>query len=377
MPSSFLDQFYENVNYELGDPSISKRLTKAMKLADLQVAEKVIWEELMPVMGQAGSEGRTETTITLKDGRQYYPLPGNFRKFIAFEYRDPDDETLVLASLPSIPEYENIPGVQILSEQRGMMIKPVPRLDEDQDWTLIYLKGPVVLHNATAGTVANLPSNQALTAYTVTTTRISLNDAFTAAMVGETVTLSGGSLPETTTREITDATADYIEFSSVTGLDNTASMTIDADWCWLVAGTPGTDCGSIIKMEDYYNGSLIRVYDATAGYPQTREVLDFYPDPTTTTEWHFKLRHPWATVPTGTVKYEIRPALPQDYDRLYAIDVAIMQLDARINYVRKKQLETKRRKLLQACRSYFDRNVADRQPTVSHPPDAYAQDPYD
>lgn len=377
MPSSFLDQFYDSVNYELGDPSISKRLTKDQKLADLQVSEKVIWEELMAVMGQAGSEGRTEATITLEDGRQHYPLPGNFRKFIGFEYRDPDDETIVLSSLPSIPEYENVPGVQILSEQRGIMIKPVPELDEDQNWTLIYLKGPVILHHATAGTVANMPTSQVLTAYSVTTTKITLADAFTAAMIGETVTLSGGSLSETVTRTITDATADYIEFDAVTGLDVTASMTIDADWCWLVAGTPSTYAGSIIKMDDYYNGSLIRVYSATAGYPQTREVLDFYEDPTTTGEWHFKLRHPWATVPTGTILYEVRPALPQDYDRLYAIDVAIMQLDSRIDYVRKKQLESKRKKLMQACRSYFDRNVADRQPAVLHPPDGYAQDPYD
>jgi len=377
MPDSFLDQFYNAVNSELGDPSISKRLTKAQKLADLQVAEKVIWEELMPVMGQAGTEGRTEATVTLEDGRQHYPLPGNFRKFLAFEYRDPDDESLVLAYLPSIPEYENTPGVQILSEQRGMMVKPTPELDDDQDWTLVYLKGPVILHNATAGTVANMPTSQVLTGYSVTTTKVTKSDTFTKAMIGETVTFSGGALAEAVNREITAATADYIEFAAVTGLDDTASMTIDADWCWLVAGAPAADNGTIIKIDDYYNGSLLRVYDATLGYPQTREIIDFYADPTTTTEWHFKLRHPWSPVPTGAVKYEIRPALPQDYDRLYAVDVALMQLDARINFVRKGQLEKKRRKLLQACRSYFDRNVADRIARVSYPPDEYAHDPYD
>lgn len=376
MASSFLDQFYDAVNSELGDPSISKRLTKAQKLADLQVAEKVIWEELMPVMGQAGSEGRTEAEITVEDGRQYYPLPGNFRKFIAFEYRDTTDKTIVVSQLPSIPEYETgVSGVQILSEQRGMMIKPTPSLDEDQVWTLIYLKGPVILHNATGTSPKNLPSSQSVSGYVCSSTQIAKGDSFTKGMIGETVTFHGGT-SDGTTREITAATADYIEFADSGAVDYT-SFSVSGDWCWIVAGTPATDYGTVIKMDDYYVGSLLRVYDATAGYPQTREIIDWYEDPTTIGEWHFKLRHPWSTVPTGTVKYEIRPAIPQDYDRLYAVDVALMQLDGRINAIRKAQLEKKRRKLLQACRSYFDRNVADRQATVSSPPDSTSQDPYD
>jgi len=374
---SFLDQFYAAVGVALDDPAMSKRLTPEQKLIDLRVAEKVAWEELSSSFGGESNPARAEAIITIESSKTHYRLPGNFRQFISFEYRDTTNPDAILDWLPSIPMYDSGPGVEILSEQRGMILRPIRLGIEDQDWTLSYWKGPVILHNATTAKVANMPSSQVLTGYTVSTTKVTKTDTFTAAMVGETVTFTGGALTQTESRTITDATADYIEFAEVTGLDDTASMTIDADWCWLVAGTPGTDGGSIITIEDYYNGSMLKVYDSTAGYPQVMEILDYYEDPTTAGEFHFQLRHSWSPLPTGTVKYEIRPLLPDDLDRLYAVDVALMHLTGRTSYLRRQELSRDRKKLLLACRSWLNSNVADRIPTKTAPPNPAECDPYD
>jgi len=374
---SFLEQFYAAVTVELGDPHLSRRLTDAQKLIDLGPVEKIIWEELLQVTGQESAIGRAEATITLENGKSFYPLPGNFRQFVSFQYWTDGDRKYVENQLPSIPLHDPGPGVEILSSQRGMMIRPEPQLSADQDWTLTYLKGPVILHHATAGLVANLPNDQSLAGYTVSTTKITKADTFTKAMIGETVACYDAAGDALGSREITDATADYIEFAAVTGLDDTGSITIDADWCWLVAGTPGTDAGTLVKVGDYYNGSLLRVYDATVGAPQTMEILDYYHDPTLTTEWHFKLEHAFLPLPTGTALYEIRPALPQDYDRLYAVDVALKHLIGRVSLARRKALLTERRRMMRACRNYFTSNVSDRMPARTLPVDFYADDPYD
>lgn len=297
MAVSFLDRFYEDVDLNLGDPSISKRLTRAQKLRLLYVVQKITWERLLRISGQESLLGRTESTITLKNGVEYYALPGNFRQFIRMELRKDGDPATILGTLGSVPFWEMETGVFIMSEQRGMMVRPVPNISGDEDWTLIYEKGEVKLHHATA---------EAVTSFS------------------------------------------------------------------LKMGFPGPDAGEVVLTDDYYTGSLVGIYDATLGTQQVREIIGFQ-----VAERTFQLRHPFSPIPTGTVKYEIRPLLPEAYDDLYAIDVAIRVLGRRKGARGRTGLKEDRRDIWDACQSYFASNVADRPPQRISPYRPSEPDPYE
>lgn len=294
---ALLERFYEDVDANLDDPATSKRITKAKKLRLLYVAEKMIWERILMISGQESIVGRSESTITVQDDKEFYLLPGNFRQFLGFERRLDGDTNNVTATLKSIPLFDSGPGVVVLSEQRGMMIKPKPTLNGDESWTLIYQKGTVRLHHAIAAGVTEK-------------------------------TLTGA--------------------------------------------TPGADAGEMVLNDGYYNGSLLMVHDAETGQEQTREIVD----------WDaagkvFHLRHAWSTLPTGTIRYEIRPTLPTDYDDLYAMDVAIRILGRRSRTRGRVGLKQDRKDLWQACKSYFLSNVADRAPARLLPVNYDEVDPYD
>ena len=293
---ALLERFYEDVDANLDDPSTSKRITKAKKLRLLDVAEKMIWERILMLSGQESIPGRTESTITVENDKEFYLLPGNFRQFLGFERRVDGDSTNVTSTLRSIPLFDLGPGVVVLSEQRGMMIKPKPTMNEEETWTLIYQKGPVRLHHA----------------------------------IG--VVLS----------------------KSLTGTP------------------PPPDAGEMVLTDDYYNGSLLRVYDADVGQEQTREITGW--DAKTKL---FHLRHAWTPLPFGLIKYEIRPTLPTDYDDLYAMDVAIRILGRRSRVRGRVGLKQDRKDLWEACKSYFLSNVADRAPARLLPVDYNEVDPYD
>lgn len=131
---------------------------------------------------------------------------------------------------------------------------------------------------------------------------------------------------------------------------------------FLIGGTPGENAGELIRLDDHYNGCLLRVYRATTGTDQTQEITDY--DATSNT---FKFRHAWTTIPTGEVWYEIRPTLPPDYDELYALAVAIRQCSGRLQTERKAGLEDDYKEAWAACVSYFGKNVMDRAPTLLKP----------
>jgi hypothetical protein len=142
----FIERYLEDVNNRLGDPSTSRRVTTAYKLELLDAVQKDVWEKLLRATGSESLVGYTETPISLTADQDFYPLPGNFRQFLSLESRtDADDPDTATGKLNSIPLYHPGPGVQILSEQRGMRIKPVPTSSSDT-WVLTYLKGPITLH---------------------------------------------------------------------------------------------------------------------------------------------------------------------------------------------------------------------------------------
>ncbi len=291
---SFIERFYDDVDTNLDDPRSSKRTTKQKKLALLHTVDRQIWEKILMLTGQESMAGYAEVDITLSDGQAFYLLPGNFRQFVRLERRTDGNRNSVEAQLNSIPFYSTESGVVILTEQRGILVKPTPVLTSVQTWTLCYLAGPISLHYATAGAVN-----------------------------------------ETT----------------------------------VTAGSPGADAGDLVLSDGYYDNSMLRIYDAETGALQVREI----------SKWNrkakvFTLRHAWTTLPTGAVKYEIRPSVPPAYDDLYAMDVAIRILGQRRRG--RSGLKADRNELWNACTGYFLSNTMDRAPERTLPIRHDEVDPY-
>lgn len=377
--NAFLQRFYDEVDDNLGDPHSQKRYTKAARYRDLHAIQKRLFERFLALSGQESMIGRSEAEIELVSGKEFYSLPEGFRQFVCLEKRTDGGPEMVEMRLWTIPTYSIEIGIEIITSQRGFRVQPIPDSTMAGTWTLIFNKAPIRLHYATTTVIRNAPFEEQLlllNGFTYTTTSVTKTGAFTAALVGETVRLYLDGF-EDVTREITVADADHIEFAEVPLLDDMHYIDIDVDWCWLVAGTPGTDCGEIVSLPDYYNGSLLRIYSASGGgSPQTKEILDYYADPTTTTEWHFKLRRQWTPLPSGTTSYEICPELPEDYDALYAMDVAMLACSRREGMRRRAGLALDRHDLYEAARNYFANNTIDRQPQRVLPIRYSKPDPY-
>ena len=293
--SSFIEQFYEDVDFSLNDPTTSKRINKAKKLRLLQSVDQTIWEKVLTITGQESMAGYDETTITLESEKMRYPLPQHFRQFLRFERRDTDDSRFITGRLNSIPFYAEEAGVVILTAEQGILVKFPPTLTADEEWTLVYLRSPGELHYATAKEAGS----------------------------------------------------------------NT-----------LTAKPPGTDSGRIVKLPAYYNGAMLNVYEADVGANQVREIQTWSPDAGT-----FVLRHPWDVIPEGTIKYEIRPTLPPEFQDIYALDVAIRILGPRRRA--RAELEKDRSKIWGSVLSYYVSNVADRAPTRIIPFREVEVDPYE
>jgi hypothetical protein len=378
----FLDRFYDDVDDSLGDPHSQKRFTKADRYKLLYSVQKNIFESLMAASGLESEFCYSEATITIQDGVARYTLPENFRQFIEFKYYDSDGN--LAGRYETIGVFSNRAGVRILDGNRGMLIQPTPDVDADQEWTLYYYKGPVKLHYATlptytegdAGTdpcIYDPSTEQALTGYTVTTTKVELADRFTANLLGESVEFFNAGGTSIGSATITTATSDKIEFAAVTGLADTCSMIIDLDWCWMRVGTPGTDAGELVTYPDYYNGSMVRIYDATTGAPQVKEVTDYYSEDST---WVMILRHPLVVVPTGTVKYEIMPDLPEGLDEIYGMDVAIRGTTRRSSFKRRQGLKGDRLEKWKSCLAFVASMTMDRAPRRIHNRRPSAINPY-
>jgi hypothetical protein len=148
----FIERYDELLTENLRDPVTSKRLTRAKRLRDLHSAQKDIFERLQRASGQESLIGYTELDITLTADQEFYALPPAFRNFISLEQRDSTNTQIVLECLHTIPLFSKEVGIQILDGQRGFRVQPTPT--ETKTWTLSYLKGPIVLHYATAQAAA-------------------------------------------------------------------------------------------------------------------------------------------------------------------------------------------------------------------------------
>lgn len=285
--NSFLQRMYASVTRELYDPASSRRMTDAEKLLQFPAVEIKIWEDLLRCTGMTSTFSRAEATITLVENQRYYRLPGNFRQFISFEHRVSSDPDQVDMALSTMPMHDRGPGIEIISAQEGFVVRPNVDSSIAGDWTLTYIKGPVVLHRGTVDTLS-----------------------------ADGKTLTGN-------------------------------------------GTIPTDGGELVKLTDYYNGSMVRIYSATTNAPVTDVVEDFA---MSSTKPVFTLRHGMLPAPTGTMLYEVCPLLPPNYDDLYGIDIAMANSGRRGRFRAAGDIRVRRAALWAACKQHFESNTTDRAP---------------
>jgi len=194
-----------------------------------------------------------------------------------------------------------------------------------------------------------------------------------------TITAPSGNAGTYTIAGRIDASNIYLTESAGADASGTIEATltpIDANGALLQTGTPGTDAGTKYTVDDFYNGLLLRVYNATTGVPQVREIVDYYQNPGDSA-WYFRLRHAFVPLPTGTASYEICPILPLQYDSIFAMDVAIRNSTRRSGLNRRAGLRADRSDLWNACYNYYSSLVADRAPARMIPPRYDEVEPYE
>lgn len=281
---AFLERYFTEVGELLNDPSFSLRTTPERKLRMLTTHEAALWERFLSASTDAVI-GMAEANITIENGKRFYPLPGNFRKFIRLEKRLNDDPNQVLSILPTKAVHNDDVGIILITAQRGFELDPIPILSEDQTWVLIYHKGPVKHHYGVAASV--LPYS-------------------------------------------------------------------------LTAGE--TSQGTLVRVDNFYAGSLLKIFDADLGAPQYAEVISYLGKPGA-----FQFRFALNPVPTGTVWYETVPALDEGLDSLYAYDTAMAVLASRKQIRQRSLLMNTRMEIYQACLNQFTTLTSDRGPERTLP----------
>lgn len=276
---AFLERYFAEVNDHLNDPSFSVRTTQERKLRMLLTQEAVIWERLLSA-AEESVIGMAEAVITLENGKRFYPLPGNFRKWIKLEKRLDGDPNHVSAILKTKHVHNTDAGVILLTAQRGLEIDPVPVFSSNQDWTLIYQKGPIIHHYGRAKYVTSMS---------------------------------------------------------------------------LTAGE--TSAGTLQRINNFYAGSMLKIFDADTGAPQIMEVIS-----SQGAAGSFQFRHPLDMIPTGEVWYETIPALDEGLDSLYSYDVAMAIMATRKLTRQRQLLMSTRMELFSAAKDQFMSLTTDRGP---------------
>ena len=134
----------------------------------------------------------------------------------------------------------------------------------------------------------------------------------------------------------------------------------------LSTGTPPASGGELILLDDYYNGTEIRIYQAgNNAAPQVNTVTDF--KRTSSGRGTFSLRYEWDPMPTGEIWYETLPTVPRKYESIYMLDVAMKVLERRGKIERLGSLIARRRRLWGHCKQHVISNVSDRPPQRTRP----------
>lgn len=150
---AFLDRFYDEVNFYLGDPHSQKRLTKARKRALLFQVQRRIYTRLRNCSPQMSSIGWAEKTIAVVADQAAYALPGGYEEFISFQKFTNGDRESLEQEMGTVTDLDGRAGILLMDSESGFRIRPTPSSVEAGDWVLNYRKGPVKLHYATAESV--------------------------------------------------------------------------------------------------------------------------------------------------------------------------------------------------------------------------------
>lgn len=297
----FLVQFHAAVDDWLRDPNTSRRLTPEKRMQDLHSVQGLLFQKYARASGLESQVGRTTCDLTIKAGQEYYALPPAFVNFLSLKRYDTTDPRIVIAELNTIPLYDQSPGIEILSDMRGIRVQPVPPSGTaDEVWTLEYIKGPIRLHYAKAKSVGP-----------------------------DSITL----------------------------------------------GTPpNAEAGEIVKLDNYYAGSIVNVYSADMGCPQAREIVA-----SSARTGGCKIRPGWAPTPEGDVWYEIIPEIPDRFWMIYPIRVAMMNAAKRISPERRNEMRGEFEDLFNEVRRHFASKTKDRPPTRIPNPKRFLEDgdPYE
>jgi hypothetical protein len=130
---------------------------------------------------------------------------------------------------------------------------------------------------------------------------------------------------------------------------------------------PDENGGELVRLDDYYNGAFLRLYQADNGVPQEAEIVDY-----DSANIVFHLRHPFSPKPSGKdMRYEISPLFPESYDSIYALDTALVLLGPRVKTSQTRLLQVQREEAWMAARNFFLSTVSDRGPArvIPYPED--------
>jgi len=123
-------------------------------------------------------------------------------------------------------------------------------------------------------------------------------------------------------------------------------------------GTPGENAGEVVKVDGYYDGVEIRAVSANVGAPQSRVIASS--TVSRNGDVVCQLRDAWTPKPTGTVVYEVSPTLPPPYDSIYAMDVALINMDRRKQHAQAERMKLWRSHLWNGVKSYLQTTKFDR-----------------
>lgn len=113
--------------------------------------------------------------------------------------------------------------------------------------------------------------------------------------------------------------------------------------------------GRLVPWSQYYVGETIRILEANSGAGQAIQVDSYNP-----ADGRCTLKHNFAPVPTGTIKYEFGSFLPEGYDKLVALSVALAYTPMRDRGEQRALLTKEWKEMYAACSHYFNNQTADR-----------------
>lgn len=145
---SFLETYYAQARRNMGDAQVSKRVTNEDLLNDLETADQMFFEELLPSTLQESTFGYATADIEIVAGQEFYRLPFGFRQFLHMYKLDTDGG--ILGSIHTQNHYGLDGSIEILDGNSGFRIPSIPTSEDAGTWTLGFIRGPGKLHYAKA-----------------------------------------------------------------------------------------------------------------------------------------------------------------------------------------------------------------------------------